>query len=148
MGNNQSINKHVNFEDVQSMLPSGTSNTKCLFINTLNIMDQKCLIQGSINASQEEDIVNSFLQNRQTNIGIIVYGQNANDMSAYTKHQQLMKMGFSRCYLYPGGIFEWLLLQDIYGDETFPTTCKELDILKYKPPRILHTNLIEYSNMY
>ena len=148
MGNNQSINKHVNFEDVQSMLPSGSSNSKCLLINTLNIMEQKCLIQGTISASQEEDIVNSFLQNHQTTMGIIVYGKNANDMSAYTKHQQLIKMGFSRCYLYPGGIFEWLLLQDIYGDDSFPTTCKELDILKYKPSRILHTNLIEYSNMY
>jgi len=36
-------------------------------------------------------------------------------------------------YIYPGGIFEWLCLQDIYGDELFPTTKKELDILKYKP---------------
>ena len=29
-------------------------------------------------------------------------------------------------------MFEWLLLQDIYGDDEFPTTTKELDILKYK----------------
>ena len=32
-----------------------------------------------------------------------------------------------------GGIFEWLLLQDIYGDDQFKTTSRELDILKYKP---------------
>jgi len=30
-------------------------------------------------------------------------------------------------------LFEWLLLQDIYGSEEFPTTSHELDILKYKP---------------
>ena len=36
---------------------------------------------------------------------------------------------------YPGGVFEWLLLQDIYGNDNFPTTKKELDILKYKPKR-------------
>jgi len=36
-------------------------------------------------------------------------------------------------HIYPGGIFEWLLLQDIYGDDMFKTTSKELDILKYKP---------------
>ena len=41
-------------------------------------------------------------------------------------------MGFSQIYVYPGGIFEWLLLQDIYGEDSFPTTKKELDILKYK----------------
>ena len=31
-----------------------------------------------------------------------------------------------------GGLFEWLCLQDIYGFEDFPTTKKELDILKFK----------------
>jgi len=35
-------------------------------------------------------------------------------------------------YVYIGGLFEWLLLQDIYGDEEFPTTSKIIDILKYK----------------
>jgi hypothetical protein len=35
-------------------------------------------------------------------------------------------------YVYIGGLFEWLLLQDIYGDEEFPTTAKIIDILKYK----------------
>ena len=29
-------------------------------------------------------------------------------------------------------MFEWLLLQEIYGDENFPTISRELDILKYK----------------
>jgi hypothetical protein len=33
-------------------------------------------------------------------------------------------------------MFEWLLLQDIYGAASFPTTSKELDILKYKPPSL------------
>ena len=36
-------------------------------------------------------------------------------------------------FIYSGGMFEWLCLQDIYGNELFPTTKKELDILKYKP---------------
>ena len=30
-------------------------------------------------------------------------------------------------------MFEWLCLQDIYSSDLFPTTKKELDILKYKP---------------
>ena len=33
-------------------------------------------------------------------------------------------------------MFEWLLLQDIYGNDNFPTTSKDLDILKYKPKKI------------
>ena len=52
-------------------------------------MEQNCLIQGTLHASQEEDTINNFLQNRQTNVGIVVYGKNANDTSAYIKHQEL-----------------------------------------------------------
>ena len=35
-------------------------------------------------------------------------------------------------FIYSGGMFEWLCLQDIYGNELFQQQ-KELDILKYKP---------------
>ena len=43
-----------------------------------------------------------------------------------------MELGFTNIYIYAGGLFEWLCLQDIYGSSSFPTTKKELDILKYK----------------
>ena len=48
------------------------------------------------------------------------------------KDNQLYKLGFTNLYVYVGGLFEWLLLQDIYGDDEFPTTTKIIDILKYK----------------
>ena len=41
-----------------------------------------------------------------------------------------------------GGLFEWLLLQDMYGSDEFPTTNKELDVLKYKPISILNIHLL------
>jgi hypothetical protein len=41
-------------------------------------------------------------------------------------------------------MFEWLLLQDIYGAAEFPTTKKELDLLKYKPSQLLNIALLEY----
>ena len=50
-------------------------------------------------------------------------------MRAYTKHKQLSELGFTNVSLYVGGMFEWLLLQDIYCEENFPTTQKESDIL-------------------
>jgi hypothetical protein len=40
--------------------------------------------------------------------------------------------------MYLGGMFEWMLLQDIYGRDEFPTTSKVLDILKYKPKRLMY----------
>ena len=59
-------------------------------------------------------------------------------MTVYNKYEQLIKFGFSNLYIYPGGMFEWLCLQDIYSHDNFPTNKKELDILKYKPDSILN----------
>jgi hypothetical protein len=36
------------------------------------------------------------------------------------------------------------MLQDIYGSDEFPTTKKELDILKYKSHKVLNVQLLEY----
>ncbi len=63
-------------------------------------------------------------------------------MTVYDKYDQLVKLGFVNLYIYPGGLFEWLCLQDIYSEECFPTNKKELDILKYKPSAILDTMYI------
>ena len=73
---------------------------------------------------------------------IIIYGKNCNCNKIYDKYHQIKKMGFINVYLYPGGLFEWLLLQDIYGADEFPTTIKELDILKYKPDNIINNFLL------
>lgn len=140
MGNSQTIPK-INFEDVQTV----TRNSEIyLLINTLPIYEQNCLILNSIQAVQEESIINKHLK-MNNNIPIIIYGKNANDDSIYKKYQQLLQLGFSNVYLYMGGLFEWLLLQDVYGSNDFPTTSKQLDILKYKPNQRLNVGLIDYK---
>ncbi len=126
MGQSQSIKK-VNFEDIQQTI---TTNNKYLLINTLKISEQKCLIKGTISPDKEISVINSNLNN--TNLRIIIYGKNAADETIYKKYNQLIKLGFYNIYLYPGGVFEWLLLQDIYGSDNFPTTSFELDHLKYR----------------
>jgi hypothetical protein len=75
---------------------------------------------------------------------IIVYGRNCNDNKLYTKYNQLTTLGFYNVYVYAGGLFEWLMLQDIYGAKEFPTTKKELDIIKYKPNKVLNIQLLKY----
>ena len=77
-------------------------------------------------------------------IRIIIYGKNCNDEQVDTKYQQLVSLGFYNVFIYRGGIFEWLLLQDIFGKDLFPTNKKELDILKYKAPPVLNISLIDY----
>ena len=130
MGNTKSINK-VNFEDVQYAINQSNS---CLIINTLKKNEQSCLIKKTISIDIEEKIINEYLNNKP-NVNIIVYDKNANAPNLMKKYEQLLNLGFINVYIYPGGLFEWLLLQDIYGNDDFPITKKELDILKYKPKR-------------
>jgi hypothetical protein len=86
-----------------------------------------------MNINNEERIMNELLSEYNVNSKkIIIYGKNSCDKSIRVKYKQLLKLGFQHLYLYEGGMFEWLCLQDIYGKEEFPTTSKELDLLKYK----------------
>ena len=140
MGNSQSIPK-INFEDVQT---ASKHPELYLLINTLPIYEQDCLILNSIHASQEEVVMNKHLKFKSS-VSIIIYGKNSNDDALYRKYQQLLQLGFSNVYVYLGGLFEWLLLQDVYGAMDFPTTSQQLDLLKYKPNQRLHVGLIDYK---
>ena len=109
-------------------------NDDFLIINTLNEGDQEHLITGTMYYKNEEEKINSFVNNYDfSSKKIIIYSENANDKSAEKKYHQITSLGFQNVYIYPGGLFEWLCLQDIYGEEHFPTTKPLLDILKYKP---------------
>ena len=121
----------VSFEDVQYAVKH---NDDFLIINTLNEGDQEHLITGTMYYKNEEEKINSFVNNYDfSSKKIIIYSENANDKSAEKKYHQITSLGFQNVYIYPGGLFEWLCLQDIYGNEPFPTTKQLLDILKYKP---------------
>ena len=112
------------------------NNNKYAIINTLDSVFQTCLIPNTIPIAEEEEIVNNIITNSKKT-KIIIYGLNSNDEKVYSKYEQLVKLGVKHVYIYNGGMFEWLLLQDVYGRELFPTTSRELDILKYKPRKIL-----------
>lgn len=127
MGNNTSAIKNINFEDLQYAINDTTS----IIINTLNDTYQKCLIKGTLPIDKEVEFLNSQLT-KDKSIRIIIYGMNSCDTSTSKKYEQLISIGFYNVYIYSGGLFEWLLLQDIYGKELFSTTLIETDILKYK----------------
>ena len=141
MGNSLSFRK-INFENVKNMNKQNT-----ILINTMLANEQECLILNTINLCQEEIIINKMLNGKNKGINIFIYGKNANDESVYKKYNQLASLGFYNIYIYPGGLFEWLLLQDIYGNDEFKTNSKQLDILKYKPAQHIDVSgfaLIEY----
>jgi hypothetical protein len=126
------VYKKLSFEDIQFAI---RNRGEFVIINTLPVTAQSCLIENTISHVEEEQILNNLLTNYGLNQKIIIYGRNNTDNTINTKYDQLMNLGFQTVYLYVGGMFEWLCLQDIYGKEEFPTTTRELDILKYKPPR-------------
>ena len=127
MGNTTSTRK-VNFEDVQYSMKN---KNKFLLINTLNTSRQDVLIKNTVSVSKEEELINQLIKSNQ-NINIIVYDENANAPNLMKKYEQLIGLGFINVFIYPGGLFEWLLLQDIYGYDNFPTSSQERDILKFK----------------
>lgn len=136
MGQTQTAIK-CNFEDVQNI----RKNKNVILINTLSNDEQDCLIYGTIPLIKEIEIINKSLENNK-NINIIIYGKNSNDNTIYSRYKQLLELGFTNIYLYIGGLFEWLCLQDIYGDDEFQTTKKELDILKFKPKSMIQSDVL------
>ena len=127
MGNTSSAQK-INFEDVQY----ASKNTNVSIISTLPVSKQECLIYNTMAPTQEIETINRWMQSPQTAPLIIIYGENSCDDSVIKKYLQLIKLGFKNVAIYQGGLFEWLLLQDIYGEELFPTRGIAKDMLLYK----------------
>lgn len=121
----------ISYEDMQTIL---TSAQRCVIINTMPADMQHCLIANTLTAFEEEDKINGLIQSSQFNVPIVVYGKNHTDDSVWKKSKLLHSLGFKTVYVYLGGMFEWLLLQDIYGTSFFQTIGQELDILKFKAP--------------
>jgi|LauGreDrversion4_2_1035121.scaffolds.fasta_scaffold04522_9 hypothetical protein len=145
----------MNFEDVQFIInvdvtairqgPSFATSRwnakeRFLLINTLPANQQGCLIRNTVDATDEEARINDIISGRDDDgelITVVVYGKNATDETVATKCAQLKTLGISNVCAYVGGMFEWLLLQDIYGVELFPTTGKCADLLEYRPASAL-----------
>ena len=139
MGNSQSVQK-INYEDMQNL--SSINNN--IIINTLPQQEQNCLIKNTLRIEDEINVLNEYIKQDKT-IKIIVYGRNSNDETIYKKYKQLSDLGFTNISLYVGGMFEWLLLQDIYSEDNFPTTQKETDILKFKAISQINPRLLKFN---
>lgn len=131
MGGIQSINK-ISFQD---MLYCVRNNE--VIISVINDTES-CLIQGTLSFQHEEQKINTLYTNGEFQKPLIIYGYNACDDNIAIKYKQLVELGFKKVYVYPGGIFEWLLLQDVYTNNNFKTTKIELNMLKYRPKNVFH----------
>ena len=157
MGNELSNSKNptnINFEDVQLILQKQTNTyddeevyTKHpILIHTFVDVDvkehddgefeqqqQRPIIKGTLNPKTETMVINQMMDGSISKRPIVVYGKNYSDQTIYIKAKQLVSYGFT-VYIYAGGIFEWLCLQEIFDTTLFPTsnaTSEESDLLKY-----------------
>jgi len=139
MGNQVSLVPKVSYEDIQIVVHRNMNiQHSTLIINTLPPSLQHCLIKTTIDIRFEERTVNAFVD-KNPNIMIIVYGKNSNDITILHKYEQLIKLGFTNVHIYTGGIFEWMLLHEIYGKDLFKITKYEIDILRYRPKSVIMT---------
>lgn len=126
--------KKIGFEDIKYAV----CHKEYLVINTMDSQSQCCLIYGTVSLGEEEAILNRFIEESdQGSAKIVIYGRNSTDISVDQKAEQLGSLGFREVYIYSGGIFEWLLLQDIYGSVEFPTIGKCRDPIDYRGARII-----------
>jgi hypothetical protein len=116
------VNKDIEISDLTEKLHK--FNTSDALFNKINFLFDRLnnanniLIEKTININNNP--ISVLLQHKELCNKVI------------EKYNQLYKLGFTNLYVYIGGLFEWLLLQDIYGEDEFPTTSKIYDILNYK----------------
>jgi rhodanese-related sulfurtransferase len=116
-----------------------SKDSKHFLIHVMEKEDEDLLIKGTLSINEEIEKMNSLLSLEKMNVTIVIYGKNTDDVSKVIgRYRQLNDMGFSNVYVYLGGLFEWLLLQEIYGNDEIKTNniCKK-NILDYKPARSL-----------
>jgi hypothetical protein len=127
--------QYINYQNMQQCI----NDTNTLIINTLNSGEQECLILNTIDYNREQEIFNKLIENYDfKSKKIVIYGKNCNDNSAINKANQLIDLGFQYIYVYNAGLFEWILLQEIYSEEHFKTTSVVTDILKFKSEKIIY----------
>ena len=136
MGNalsNIKQNVTIGFDDMKFAI-----DKDYIIITTTCTTESNNLIKKTISPGDEEGVINELITSNNMSKNIIVYGKNNCDQNMYLKYRDLTSFGFFNVFIYSGGLFEWMLLQDIYGFENFPSTTNDLDILRFKPQSILN----------
>jgi hypothetical protein len=105
------------------------NDSRYLVISVLSETEQDVLIQGTVACGNEVAEVEKAIQAKRV---IIIYGRNNHDDRVWLKYAQLKKLG-GKAKVYIGGLFEWILLQELYGNERFPLTSAKFDPYQYSP---------------
>lgn len=123
-GSTGNIIPKVGFDDILYWIKQPKSISEYfILINTMPPIDQDFLIRSTVSYQVEESRINEILDDFRKDLNqytIIVYGRNSVDDTVDKKYHQLIKLGFRNVYVYYGGMFEWIMLQDVFGEDYFP----------------------------
>jgi hypothetical protein len=115
-----------NYNELQTRMKENV-----ILINTMSASRQECLIKNTLKINVETEQINKLLKTNKKQ-EIVVYGVHHTDISVIHKYNQLKKLGFKSVYIYYGGMYEWLLLQEVFGSNNFQTDGFIKDIVEYK----------------
>ena len=91
--------QRIGFEDIKIII---NNTSKYILINTLNVGEQDILIKNTIYYNEEENIINTLINNYNIpDKPIIIYGRNCCDNNVEKKYDQLIKLGLKEIYYYP-----------------------------------------------
>jgi hypothetical protein len=80
------------------------------------------LLPTTLSPEKEEEVINRILETGEIDqVTLILYGKNNTDTKVFEKYKKLHDRFGLNCVLYLGGMFEWLLLQKLHGEEAYPT---------------------------
>ncbi len=111
-------------ERVTLVGPNTISNppTPLLLLAAPSVDAQPWRIHGTLSADEEERQINRLVEHGSKNSGtpkhIVYYGLNSTDTSPETQARKLMSHGL-KASVYRGGLFEWILLRELFGETVY-----------------------------
>jgi hypothetical protein len=122
MGNTQS-SAAADGDRIARVGPNAITNptTPLLLLAAPSIDAQPWRINGTLDADHEESQINRLVENRSSgnqSKHIVYYGLNSTDTTPETQARKLAKHGLVAS-VYGGGLFEWALLRELYGNTTY-----------------------------
>lgn len=141
-------NHKVGFEDILVVVnhykKKSPTARRYWLINTLSVHEQSVLLPYTIPCHLEEGLINEVLDDYSENPSdyyVVIYGKNNVDDTVDKRFKQLIQLGFPNVFVYYGGLFEWNLLRDIYGNDRFELDAKsDDDPLRWAPPGKFRTS--------
>ena len=119
------------------MISIGSEDLKLLMrkhnahlFNGLPIGYTNCNIKGTVDPENAKEYIKNL--NKEKDL-VIVYCANATCSASHSFASKELR-GFKNKFLYTGGLYEWLLLQNFYSEKKFPTIgkCKLETMKDYK----------------